>query len=310
MKIVFMGTPDFALPSLKALIESGHKIAAVFCQADKPKGRGYKLTAPPVKEYAVSMDIPVYQPDKLRGQEELMRCLEPEAIVVAAYGKLLPKAILDIPKHGCINVHASLLPKYRGAAPIQWSVINGDPVTGITTMLMAEGLDTGDILLQRPTEIAQDETSGDLFIRLAEMGAELITETLDRITEITPTPQDDSLSSHAPMLSREHSAIDPTKSAQELHNLIRGLSPWPAAVITVGDKRLKIYRSCITAADGTPGQIANISGRPVLICGDGGIELTEVQPEGKRRMTGAEFLNGYDGQLPTFPSCPLRHANA
>lgn len=298
MRIVFMGTPDFAVPCLKALIESGHEIAGVFTQPDKPKNRGHQMLPPPVKAYALEHGCAVFQPVSLKtGEAEtLLRALKPELIVVVAYGKILPRAILDLPEYGCINVHASLLPKYRGAGPIQWSVLNGEKETGVTTMYMADGIDTGDMLLQMKTEIGENETADELHDRLSELGAELLTETIYQLEEdnLTPVPQDNALSCHAPMLTKELSAVDFTKSAQEVHNQIRGLYSWPCAQTVFAGKRVKLCRSQL--ADGEfseePGTIVDAQTFTV-VCGDKkAVILCEVQPEGSRKMSGADFLRG------------------
>ncbi|MBQ8965355.1 methionyl-tRNA formyltransferase [Ruminococcus sp.] len=299
MKIVFMGTPDFAVPSLKALYEAGHDIQAVFCQPDKPKGRGLKLVPPPVKAYAVEKDIPVYQPNSLKnGGEEFIKVLEelaPECIVVAAYGKILPKSVLDIPKYGCVNVHGSLLPKYRGAGPIQWAVLNDEKTTGITTMLMGEGLDTGDMLLKSETPIGENETAAELFDRLADIGAELIIETLDKLEkgEVTPVPQNEVEATYAPMLTKELSPIDFSKTAREVHKQICGLSDWPCAVTTINGKRLKVYRSEIVdgKANKPAGTVVNAKDLTVA-CGKGLVKFTEIQAEGSKRMATADYLRG------------------
>ena len=230
-----MGTPDFAVPSLQALLDARHEVCAVYTQPDKPQGRKQVLTAPPVKELALQHHIPVYQPATLKNEDEQakLRALAPDAIIVVAYGKLLPKAVLDIPPRGCINVHGSLLPRWRGAAPIQWSVIAGDQKAGVTTMQMAEGLDTGDMLLTYETEIGARETAGELFDRLAQAGAALLVETLEKLDSITPRPQDDSRSCYAHMLDKQMAVIDWAKSAHEIDCLIRGLSPWPVALTTL-----------------------------------------------------------------------------
>lgn len=302
MNIVFMGTPDFAVPCLKALVESGENVTAVFSQPDKPKGRGYKLTPPPVKEYALSQNIPVYQPVSLKkGDEaeetyETLKQLAPDLIVVVAYGKILPTRILELPKTYCINIHASLLPKYRGAGPIQWSILRGEEYTGITSMIMADGIDTGDMLIKEQTEIGENETADELHDRLSEMGAKVLLETVAAIKEgkISPEAQDDSLSTHAPMLSKELCPIDFSKPAQEIHNQIRGLSSWPCAVAQIGGRRLKIYRSELdrTKHGGNPGDICDKE-KFTVICGDGfGITFTEVQAEGGKRMKTADYLRG------------------
>ena len=299
MKIVFMGTPDFAVPSIKALYDAGHEIQAVFCQPDKPKGRGYKLVPPPVKVFALDKDIPIYQPKSLKnGGEEFIKVIEdfaPDCIVVAAYGKILPKEVLDIPRLGCVNVHGSLLPKYRGAGPIQWAVLNDEKTTGITTMLMGEGLDTGDMLLKSETEIGENETAAELFDRLADMGAELIVETLDKLEkgEITPVPQNEEEATYAPMLTKELSPIDFSKSARAVHKQICGLSDWPCATTMIGGKRIKVYRSEIVAesTDKAAGTVVNAKDLTVA-CGDGMVKLTEIQAEGSKRMATADYLRG------------------
>lgn len=302
MNIVFMGTPDFAVPCLKALVESGETVSAVFTQPDKPKGRGYKLTPSPVKEEALSYGIPVYQPQSLKKGEDaevaerVLKEISPELIIVVAYGKILPKTILDIPKY-CINVHASLLPKYRGAAPIQWSVLNGEKITGVTTMLMAEGLDTGDMLLSRSTEIGENETSAELWDRLSEMGAAVLLETINDVKadDITPIKQDDSLSNYAPMITKDMCPIDFFKTAQEVHNHIRGLSSFPCATAMLGDKRLKIFKSELAgsiAANKKPGTVVNVKNFTV-VCGDGNcVRFNEIQADGGKRMNVSDYLRG------------------
>jgi len=299
MKIVFMGTPDFAVPSIKALYDAGHDIQAVFCQPDKPKGRGYKLVPPPVKVFALDKDIPIYQPKSLKnGGEEFIKVIEdfaPDCIVVAAYGKILPKAVLDIPRLGCVNVHGSLLPKYRGAGPIQWAVLNDEKTTGITTMLMGEGLDTGDMLLKCETEIGENETAAELFDRLADMGAELIVETLDKLEkgEISPVPQNEEEATYAPMLTKDLSPIDFTKSARAVHKQICGLSDWPCASTTIGGKRIKVYRSEIVAGSTIKAAGTVVNAKDLTIaCGDGMVKLTEIQAEGSKRMATADYLRG------------------
>lgn len=302
MNIVFMGTPDFAVPCLKALIENGENVQAVFTQPDKPKGRGYKLTPPPVKELALTYNIPVYQPASLKNGADadvtmqVLRELSPDLIIVVAYGKILPKTILDLPKY-CINVHASLLPKYRGAGPIQWSVLNGEKTTGVTTMLMAEGLDTGDMLISKSTEIGENETASELHDRLSILGAEVLLETIQSVKDntLTPVKQDDSLSNYAPMLTKDMCAIDFSKSALEVHNHIRGLSSFPGAMTMLSEKRLKVYKSlCLSDAStiAEPGTIVNTNDFTVA-CGDGKcVQFIEVQIEGSKRMNTTDFLRG------------------
>lgn len=297
MRIVFMGTPDFAVPCLQALLDAGHEVCGVYTQPDKPKGRGYTLMPPPVKVLAQQERILVFQPKTLRTPEaaEQLRTLAPEAVVVVAYGKILPKEILAIPSKGCINVHASLLPAYRGAAPIQWSVLNGDAETGVTTMFMAEGLDTGDILLQEKTPIGREETSGELHDRLAPLGASLLVKTLKQLDEIKPCPQGEATTPYASMLDKSMSPIDWTRPASKIHSQICGLNPWPAASTTYGGKLLKIYAAEVT--DGSfdrsvcPGTILDDF---TVACGEGtALCLTEVQLAGKKRMSASEFLCGH-----------------
>ena len=295
MKIVFMGTPDFAVPCLQALLDHPYEVVGVFTQPDKPKGRGYQLTPPPVKELAVSKGIPVSQPTTLRDGTALeqLKIWKPDLIVVVAYGKFLPKEILELPRLGCINVHASLLPKYRGAGPIQWAILNGETVTGVTTMYMAEGMDTGDMLERASLEIGPDETADELHDRLSVLGAKLLLSTVDKAEKGTlqPEKQDDSLASYAPMLTKDLSHIDFSQPAQKIHNQIRGLSSWPAAYTSYQGKRLKVYKSRLLDGSGEPGLLMDPK-RMIVACGEGAIELVEVQYEGSRKMSGEEFLRG------------------
>lgn len=297
MRMIFMGTPDFAVPCLQKLIDAGHEICGVFTQPDKPKGRGYTLMPPPVKELALKYDLNVYQPTTLRNEETqaFIKSLEPELIVVVAYGKLLPKEVLDIPARGCINVHGSLLPKYRGAAPIQWSVLNGDPIAGVTTMFMGEGLDTGDMLLKAETPVGENETSGELFERLCHLGADLLIKTIDALVagSVTPVPQDESEASHVGMLSKKDSPIDWNKTAQQVHNQVRGLSPWPVANTKYHGKILKIHQTLVhNNENGKPGDIKEINGTIMVYCGEGAVELVTVQYEGGKRMCAKDFFRG------------------
>lgn len=302
MNIVFMGTPDFAVPCLKALCESGENVTAVFSQPDKPKGRGYKLVPTPVKEYALSRGIPVYQPASLRKGDEAaeaiqkLRDLAPDLIVVVAYGKILPREVLDIPKHFCMNIHASLLPKYRGAGPIQRSILNGEHETGVTSMIMADGVDTGDMLLKAVVRIGENETADSLHDRLSEEGARLLLKTVEALKNgsLTPVPQDDSEATYAPMLSKDMSPIDFSRSAREIHDQIRGLSSWPCATAVIGGRRLKIYASVLDGVhhDEPAGEVCDRE-RLTVVCGDGfGVTFTEVQAEGGKRMKTADFLRG------------------
>ena len=295
MRIVFMGTPDFAVPSLQALIDAGHDVCAVYTQPDKPQGRKQILTAPPVKTLALEHDI--FQPNTLKNEDEQARLRElaPEVIIVVAYGKLLPKAVLDIPPHGCINVHGSLLPRWRGAAPIQWAVIAGDEMAGVTTMQMAEGLDTGDMLLTYETKVGEKETAGELFDRLAQSGAELLTQTLVKLDEITPRPQDDAQSCYAHMLDKQMAVIDWSKSAHEIDCLIRGLNPWPIALTTLSGERLKVFAAEKANGRGEPGTVLEADPKKGLTvaCGEGALGLTEIQLVGGKRMKATDFLRGH-----------------
>lgn len=297
MRIVFMGTPDFAVPSLQALIDAGHDVCAVYTQPDKPQGRKQILTAPPVKTLALEHDIPVFQPNTLKNEDEQARLRElaPEVIIVVAYGKLLPKAVLDIPPHGCINVHGSLLPRWRGAAPIQWAVIAGDKMAGVTTMQMAEGLDTGDMLLTYETKVGEKETAGELFDRLAQSGAELLIQTLVKLDEITPRPQDDAQSCYAHMLDKQMAVIDWSKSAHEIDCLIRGLNPWPIALTTLSGERLKVFAAEKAAGNGEPGTVLEADPKKGLTvaCGEGALKLIEIQLVGGKRMKATDFLRGH-----------------
>lgn len=297
MRIVFMGTPDFAVPSLQALIDAGHDVCAVYTQPDKPQGRKQILTAPPVKTLALEHDIPVFQPNTLKNEDEQARLRElaPEVIIVVAYGKLLPKAVLDIPPHGCINVHGSLLPRWRGAAPIQWAVIAGDEMAGVTTMQMAEGLDTGDMLLTYETKVGEKETAGELFDRLAQSGAELLIQTLVKLDEITPRPQDDAQSCYAHMLDKQMAVIDWSKSAHEIDCLIRGLNPWPIALTALSGERLKVFAAEKAAGRGEPGTVLEADPKKGLTvaCGEGALRLTEIQLVGGKRMKATDFLRGH-----------------
>ena len=297
MRIVFMGTPDFAVPSLQALIDAGHDVCAVYTQPDKPQGRKQILTAPPVKTLALAHNIPVFQPNTLKNEDEQARLRElaPEVIIVVAYGKLLPKAVLDIPPHGCINVHGSLLPRWRGAAPIQWAVIAGDEMAGVTTMQMAEGLDTGDMLLTYETKVGEKETAGELFDRLAQSGAELLTQTLVKLNEITPRPQDDAQSCYAHMLDKQMAVIDWSRSAHEIDCLIRGLNPWPIALTTLSGESLKVFAAEKANGRGEPGTVleANPKKGLTVACGEGALKLTEIQLVGGKRMKATDFLRGH-----------------
>lgn len=295
MNIVYMGTPDFAVPPLIELNKM-HNITAVFTQPDKPKGRKMILTPPDVKICAQKLGITVYQPNSFKDEKavETVKNLMPDVIVVAAYGKILPKAVLEIPKYGCVNIHGSLLPKYRGSAPIQQSVLNGDKFTGVTTMLMDVGIDTGDILMTEKTEIGKNVTSGELFDRLALIGADLVVKTLYALENngITPKKQDEALASHTGKIDKSYCPIDFSKSADEVHNQIRGLNPWPVATAEFNGKRLKIYSSCVCSLCGQPGTV--LCTNPLVVaCQNGSIQIDELQPDGKKRMSAQAFAAGH-----------------
>lgn len=299
MNVVFMGTPDFAVPCLKRLISDGNNVVGVFTQPDKPKGRGYTLTPPPVKVVASENNIQIFQPNTLKDGEafEILKQLNPDIIIVVAYGKILPKKILDLPKFGCINIHASILPKYRGAAPIQWSIINGERQTGVTSMYMAEGLDTGDMLIAGVLDIGENETAGELHDRLSTLGADVLSQTLDKLQKgnIERIVQDDSLSCYSPMLSKALCPINWNDTAQNIHNKIRGLSPWPVATTKLDDKTYKIHMSKLSDAKGlNPGQIISSDKKLIVSCGDKKcIEITLIQVQGSRKMSTEDFLRGH-----------------
>lgn len=307
MKVVYMGTPDFAVAPLKALIENGYEVVGVFTQPDKPVGRKAILTPPPVKVVALENNIPVFQPDSLKNGEgvRLLEELKPDICVVVAYGKILPEDFLRFPEYGCINIHGSILPEYRGAAPIQRSVLDGKEFAGVTSMQMDVGLDTGDILFIEKTKILDNETSGDLYERLTVIGADLLIKTLKAIEngEVTPVKQDDEKSTYAAMLDKTMSPVDWSKPALEIHNQIRGLDPWPVAQTTLNGKNLKLFRSYISDefSGGAPGEAFVLKNGLGVYCGDGkAVVVTEVQYEGKKRMNAADFLRGCQLQKGTI----------
>ena len=293
MRILFMGTPDFALPSLKRLIADGHEIVGVCCQPDKPQGRHFTLTSPPAKKLAQEYGIPVFQPKTLgccEAQEELF-ALKPDLIVVAAFGKILPKAILDLPPKGCINVHGSILPKYRGAAPIQWAVINDDVTAGVTIMQMAEGLDTGDMLLVKTLTVGEHETAGELFDRIAELGADALSEAVNNLDALIPVPQNEEEATWAPMLKKTDGEIDWSRDAKAIYAQIRGVTPWPGAYTTYKGKRLKVHKARVVNRCGVTASA--VSGEGLIVaCGSGALELLEVQLEGAKRMSAEDFIRG------------------
>lgn len=294
-----MGTPEFAVASLKRLVEDGHEICGVFTQPDRPKNRGHKLAFSPVKEYALSQGLSMYQPTKMRDGTALalVRELHPELIVVAAYGRILPEDILNTPPYGSINVHSSLLPKYRGAAPINWAILNGDGETGVTIMHMAAALDAGDIIAQASAPIGPDETAPELTARLAELGGALLAETVARIEAGTAEriPQEEEQATLAPMLGKELSPLDFSRSAQALHDQVRGLIPWPAATARVGGVRCKIFATAAERGSGGPGTVLEAGKNGILIAcgGDTALRILELQPDGGKRMRASDYLRGH-----------------
>lgn len=299
MRIVFMGTPDFAVPTLEALIGAGHELAAVVTQPDKPKGRGKAVLMTPVKEKALECGIPVYQPKRVREPEflDVLRKLNPDVIVVVAFGQILPREILTLPPFGCVNVHASLLPKYRGAAPIQWAVIDGETVSGVTTMQMNEGLDTGDILEQEEISLDPEETGGSLFEKLASLGGKMILSTLKGLEDgsIIPRAQGEMTTPYAKMLTKAMGEIDWSMDAASIERLVRGLNPWPSAYTYVDGKTLKIWKARVEAgeAGNEPGQVRVTKDRLLVETGNGVLSILELQLEGKKRMEAAAFLRGF-----------------
>ncbi len=300
MRIIFMGTPDFSVPCLNALIESDNDVVGVFTQPDKPKGRGYEMTPPPVKICAIENDIAVFQPKSMRDGEalDIINSLNAELIIVVAFGKILPKEILESVKYGCINIHASLLPKLRGAAPIQWSILNGETVTGVTSMQMDIGLDTGDMLIKKSVDITENMNAGELHDKLSALGAEVLIETIDALknNNLKPKKQEDSMSNYASMLSKELCPIDFTKTAQGVHNQIRGLSPWPVSTTKIDGKTYKIHKSQMLTEcfSGKIGEVVDNNNRIAVMCGDGKcVEILEIQAEGKRKTDIASFLRGH-----------------
>lgn len=312
MKVVFMGTPDFAVETINAIAEAGHEIVLVVTQPDKPKGRGKEIQFPPVKEWAAERDIPVFQPVKIREPEAIatLKQYPADIFVVAAFGQILPKEILDMPPLGCVNVHASLLPKYRGAAPIQWAVINGDKVSGVTTMMMGVGLDDGDMLLKQEVELSPDETGGSLFDRLAQVGGELIVRTMEGLAAgtITPEPQVESEATHVGMIKKSFGQLDFSLEAVVLERRIRGLNPWPSAYTKLGNKNLKVWWARVESA--LPDTASCHITEPGVIChadpsgiwvstGKDYLVLEEIQLEGKKRMSAADFLRGRNLEIGT-----------
>ena len=298
MRIIFMGTPESAVPSLRRLVDEGHEITAVWTQPDKPAGRGKKLHQSPVKAFAVEHNLTIYQPHKIRNDEakQLFASHDADLAVVVAYGKILPREFLNTPKHGCINVHFSLLPKYRGAAPVNWAIVNGEEQTGVTTMQIVEELDAGPILLQKATKIGERETAPQLMTRLADMGAELISETVANLHEIQPKPQMNSEASFAPILKREDGLIDWSLEASAIERRVRGFQPWPNAFTKFQSRHLIIWEALPdseSSLERAPGEVIEAGDSLRVMCGGGGVlRVSELQPEGSRRMSARDFTNG------------------
>lgn len=302
MNIVFMGTPDFAVKSLERVISDGHTVSAVYTKADAPKGRKMELTPSDVKVCALKHGLTVYSPTSLKSDEEVnrLKSFNPDLIVVVAYGKLLPKSVLDIPKYGCVNVHGSILPRWRGAAPIQWTVLSGDEYGGVTTMFMNEGLDTGDILFTQRVRVGENETSGELFDRLCNDGAELLSKTIEVLESgsIKPVPQNNNEATYAPMLNKKQGEINWNKTAREIHNTVRGLSPWPGTSTLLSGKRVKILETRLSSLEGIPGTVLSI--KPLTVaCSEGAVVIKKLQLEGKRAMTDEDFLKGHKIEIGT-----------
>ena len=307
MKVIFMGTPDFAVATLEEIVKAGHEVLLVVSQPDKAVGRSKALKYTPVKECAIAHGIEVYQPEKIRAKEsiEYLSQYDADIIIVVAFGQIVSKEILDMPKYGCVNVHASLLPKYRGAAPIQWAVINGDKVTGVTTQRMAEGVDTGDVIMTEEVVIDEEETGGSLFDRLSTVGAKLCVKTMESIENGTAeyTKQDESQATHTAKIQKELGSIDWSKDAAEIECLIRGLNPWPSAYTRLDDKTLKIWKAKVISEDNVaaPGCIVNVTKDSIDVqTGKGILSLLEIQLEGKKRMTTDAFLRGYQVEAGTY----------
>jgi methionyl-tRNA formyltransferase len=299
MRLIFLGTPAFAVPTLHAIVKAGHEVAAVLTQPDRPRGRGQNAAASPVKQAALALGLTVYQPERVRRSEavEYLRGIASDAMVVVGYGQIIPQVVIDLAPLGIINVHASLLPKYRGAGPVQWAIVRGETHTGVTTMRINAGLDTGDMLLKAETEIGSEENAVELGARLAALGADLLVETLEGLLEgrIVPQKQDDSQATLAPLLKKEDGAIDWTGAAQAIHNRVRGLQPWPGAQTSFRGVPLHLWRTRMAGdvlrAEKVPGQVVSV--KPLVVaCAEGSLELLEVQLEGRKRISAADFANG------------------
>ena len=298
MRVVFMGTPDIAATCLKRILADGHHVVGVYTQPDRPKGRGMKLTASPVKEVALEAGIPVFQPENFREEEtvEALRALKPDVCAVVAYGRILPQKVLDVPTLGCINIHASLLPKYRGSAPYQWAVLNGEKETGVTAMYLCREMDAGDMIDRVTTPIGENETAGEVLDRLALLGAGLLSKTLDRFQAgpVAGEKQDESLVSYAPMLDKSLCPIDFHRTAQQVHDQVRGLQPWPVATMELQGKHFKVHETRLTAGEGEPGQILGLTKTGLVIaCGQGAVEIRSLQAEGGKRMNAPDYFRGH-----------------
>ncbi|MDY4582773.1 MAG: methionyl-tRNA formyltransferase [Candidatus Faecousia sp.] len=299
MRVVFMGTPDIAATCLKKILAEGFEVVGVYTQPDRPKGRGMKLVASPVKEIALAAGIPVFQPENFRQEEtvEQLRALKPDVCAVVAYGRILPQKVLDVPAYGCINIHASLLPKYRGSAPYQWAVLDGLTETGVTAMYLTREMDAGDIIDVSKTPIGENETAGQLLDRLAVLGADLLSKTLTRFAEggrVPAAAQNEAEVSYAPMLDKTMCPIDWTKTAQQVHNHVRGLHPWPVATMELEGKTFKVHATKVVEGSGNPGEILGLTKTGLRIaCGEGAIEILSLQAEGGKRMAAPDYFRGH-----------------
>lgn len=302
MRVVFMGTPDIAATCLKKILADGFEVVGVYTQPDRPKGRGMKMVCSPVKEVALAAGIPVFQPENFREEASVqqLRDLQPDICAVVAYGRILPQKVLEVPKRGCINIHASILPKYRGSAPYQWAVLDGLEETGVTAMYLTREMDAGDIIDVSRTPIGENETAGELLDRLAVLGADLLSKTLSRFAqgEVEGTAQDASQVSYAPMLDKSMSPIDWTKTARQVHNHVRGLHPWPVATAEIQGKLFKVHATRVAEGSGEPGQILGLTKTGLLVaCGEGAVEILSLQAEGGKRMSAPDYFRGHPLQL-------------
>ena len=302
MRVVFMGTPDIAAVCLKKILDDGFEVAGVYTQPDRPKGRGMKMVCSPVKELALAHDLPVFQPESFREDEtvETLKALKPDVCAVVAYGRILPQRVLDVPTRGCINIHASLLPRYRGSAPYQWAVLDGLEETGVTAMYLCREMDAGDIIDTVRTPIGENETAGELLDRLAQLGAGLLSRTLARFAawEVPAVPQDPALVSYAPMLDKTMCPIDWNKTARQVHNHVRGLHPWPVATMELGSKKFKVHETRVVEGTGTPGQVLGLTKTGLIVaCGQGAVEIRSLQAEGGKRMAAPDYFRGHPLEL-------------